>query len=239
MPRVCFVSPLSSLWIPFFSDGFKSAFASFVSQDFIEDQLEIKFDQAKLAIGGLFLGLLVAAHWVGCLSYMLASEFGFPEDSWVVNADLVDQPLMTKYSWSMFKALMTMIGAGFEDPPIVNTVCTERTMWCTIEHWNTLIALYVGSVFYALLIAAVADIMARLNKGAQALSDQMWGLNEYLAYRKVPVAVKNRVRSFYRIQYADGKVYDEAALLSTLSPKLKGEISTFIQRELFEKVNDA
>ena len=54
---------------------------------------------------------------------------------------------------------------------------------------------------------------------------------------QVPVAVKNRVRSFYRFQYADGKVYDEAELLSTLSPKLKGEISTFIQRELFEKVN--
>ena len=55
-----------------------------------------------------------------------------------------------------FKALMTMIGLGFESPPLVNTVCTERSDWCTIEHWITLICLYIGSIFYALLISSVS-----------------------------------------------------------------------------------
>ena len=104
----------------------------------------------------LFLSLLVLAHWVGCINFMIAREFDFPEDSWVAHADLVDAAASTQYSWCFFKALMTMIGLGFESPPLVNTVCTERSDWCTIEHWITLICLYIGSIFYALLISSVS-----------------------------------------------------------------------------------
>jgi len=100
-----------------------------------------------------------------------------------------------------------------------------------------LICLYIGSIFYALLIASVSDIMANMNKGARALAEQLWGLNEYLSYKKVPISMKNRVRNFYRLQYADGKVYDQATLLAALPPKIRDDIVTFIHKDLFEKVH--
>ena len=49
--------------------------------------------------------------------------------------------------------------------------------------------------------------------------------------------MKNRVRNFYRIQYADGKVYDQAKLLGALPPKIRDDIVTFIHKDLFEKVH--
>ena len=93
----------------------------------------------------------------------------------------------TQYSWCFFKALMTMIGLGFESPPLVNTVCTERTDWCAMEHWITLICLYIGSIFYALLISSVSFVMANLDKGGSNLSEMLWGINEYLKNKKVPL----------------------------------------------------
>ena len=103
----------------------------------------------------------------------------------MVNADLVDAPTATQYSWCMFRALMLMIGIGFTEPPLVNTVCVTRNSWCTIEHWVTLICLYIGSIFYALLISSVSHIMDHMNKGGSQLAEQMWHLNEYLRFKKV------------------------------------------------------
>ena len=86
---------------------------------------------------------------------------------------------------SFFKALAQMIGHGFETPPLVNASCTVRTDWCTLEHWITLSCLYIGSIFYALLISSVAIVVDNMNKGSSTLSNNLWVLNEYLRNKKV------------------------------------------------------
>jgi hypothetical protein len=91
------------------------------AQDAFEDYYQVKVDEASLAMGRLFLSLLVLAHWVGCINFMICREYGFPDDSWVVNAELVDADTATQYQWCFFKALISMIGLGFESPPLVNT----------------------------------------------------------------------------------------------------------------------
>ena len=53
---------------------------------------------------------------------------------------------------------------------------------------------------------------------------------------KVPISMKNRVRNFFRIQYADGKMYDETKLLEALPPKIRDDIVTYIHKDLFAKV---
>jgi hypothetical protein len=104
-------------------------------RDRFEDHFQVQINEAWLALSRLFLSLMILAHWIGCINFMVCREYNFPPDSWVVAADLVDASVETQYSWCFFKALMEMIGLGFESPPLVNTVCTERTDWCTIEHW--------------------------------------------------------------------------------------------------------
>jgi len=129
-----------------------------------------------------------------------------------------------------------MIGLGFESPPLVNTVCTERTDWCTIEHWITLVCLYIGSIFYALLISSVSFVMANLDKGGSNLSQIIWTINEYLKNKKIPVPIKDKVRSFFRIQFSEGKWYDDDEILGVLPPNLRSEIISFNQRQLLLQV---
>ena len=48
--------------------------------------------------------------------------------------------------------------------------------------------------------------------------------------------IRNKVRNFFRIQYVDGKVYDDGEVMSILPPNLKDEITSYNQRALYEKV---
>mmetsp|Transcript_67192 Transcript_67192/g.135402 ORF Transcript_67192/g.135402 Transcript_67192/m.135402 type:complete len:894 (+) Transcript_67192:59-2740(+) len=205
------------------------------AQDSFEDFYQVKVDEASLAMGRLFLSLLVLAHWIGCINFMICREYGFPEDSWVTHADLVNATTATQYYWCFFKALIAMIGLGFESPPLVNTVCTERTPWCTVEHGVTLVCLYIGSIFYALLISSVSFVMANLDKGGSNLAEKLWGLSEYLQNKKVPVSLKDQVRSFFRLQYSEGKMY-EHDILAVLPRNLQREIFFFNERKLFDQV---
>ena len=56
----------------------------------IEKNYRIQIPEGAIAMGRLGLGLLILCHWVGLMEFMICSTYDFPEDSWVVNADLVD-----------------------------------------------------------------------------------------------------------------------------------------------------
>jgi len=206
------------------------------AKEAFEDKFRVQIPEAFLILGRLWLSLLVLAHWVGCINFMVARLYDFPKQSWVVFAELEDASIGLQYSWCFFKALAQLIGVGFDIPPIVNTSCLNRTEWCTIEHWMTLTCLYIGSVYVALLISSISYVIVNMNKGSSNLSMQLWTLNEYLSNKKVPYDIRDRVRNFYRIRFAEGKMYDEEEVLRLLPPNLRDDILSFNQRLLFEQV---
>ena len=108
--------------------------------------------------------------------------------------------------------------------------------WCTIEHWISLICLYIGSVYYALVISNLSFIVGNMNRGKATLRDRIWTVNEYMRSKKTPASLRDKVRGFYKIQYGEGKMYNEYDILSQLSPNLLSEIMTYNQRHLFDLV---
>jgi hypothetical protein len=54
--------------------------------------------------------------------------------------------------------------------------------------------------------------------------------------KQIPHDIRERVRNFYRIQFAEGKMYDETELLHVLPPNLRHDILSFNQRHLFMQV---
>ena len=69
-----------------------------------------------------------------------------------------------QYNWSLFKALAQMIMIGFETPPFTNVSCEVASDWCQVETWITLLCLYIGTVFYALLISNISSVVGQLNQ---------------------------------------------------------------------------
>ena len=83
----------------------------------VEEILHFRISDGFTKLLRLGLGALVLGHWIGSLNFMLVRLNDFPEDSWVVYANLQDKGPYTQWSWSFFKALAQMIMIGFETPP--------------------------------------------------------------------------------------------------------------------------
>ena len=67
----------------------KSCFLRIFKQ-IIEDRLQIRVDEGIVALSKLSLTVIVSAHWMGCINWMICREFDFPEHSWAVTAGLVE-----------------------------------------------------------------------------------------------------------------------------------------------------
>jgi len=126
---------------------------------------------------------------------------GFPDESWVVHARLEQASLSSQYVWAYYKALAQMIVIGFEVPATVNQSCDSVRNWCAVEHWLTLVGLYMGAIFYSLLISNISMIVLSTNVGARAYRDKVQQVNEYMRSKALPASLRDKVKDFYTVQY--------------------------------------
>ena len=213
----------------------------------LEDRYKITMPEGMLALCRLTLYLFILIHWIGCINFMICKIHAerdsdgkilqFPDESWVHLSGLANLPKSQQYSWCLFKAMAQMIGLGFEIPPIVNTQCVDiADPWCESEHWITLMCLYIGFIYYALVISNLSYIVGNMNRGRSALRDKIWTVNEYMRSKKTPALLRDKVRNFYKIAYGEGKMYDEHKILNELTPNLKEKILAHNRRHLFDLV---
>ena len=116
----------------------------------------------------------------------------------------------------LMQALGTMISMETQTP--VSTSCFEgSSSWCTIENWTNLISLYMGSVMYALLISNLSSIVLTVEMGQHLLSEKVKQVNEYMRSKRLPVALRDKVRDFFRLRFAEGKMFNETEILKEVS----------------------
>lgn len=211
----------------------------------IEDKYKVSVPESAIKMGQLLLLLLLGAHWIGCFQWFVAAEQAegdknksrhWPMGSWVRAARLGSSPIWKQYAWSYYKALSQMILIGFEVPSAVNQSCTTISKWCGVEHWITLACLYLGALFYSLLISNVSMILVSTNLSARQYRDALQLLNEYLRAKAVPASLRDRVKDYYTLQHAEGTLFDETKILNMVTPDLKAEILLHTTRDLVAKV---
>lgn len=202
----------------------------------LEEKLSIHISDGFTKLVRLGVGALVLGHWIGCFNFMLVRLHDFPEDSWVVYAGLEDQSAYTQWTWSFFKALAQMIMIGFETPPFTNASCDTASHWCGIEHWITLCCLYIGAVFYSLLISSISSILQTANLASRQFEEKLTQIDDYMRSKRLPAAMREKVKECFHLQHSNGKLYDENQILNTLTPMLRREIKLFTGRELSVKV---
>lgn len=202
----------------------------------LEEKLQWRMSDGSIKLSKLFIFVLLVAHWIGCLNFMICRLYEFPEDSWVVYSQLEDKSFSLQYNWSFFKAMAQMIMIGFETPPFTNVSCEVASDWCQIETWITLLCLYIGTVFYALLISNISSVVGQLNQAKRQFEDKLLHVNEYMRDKKLPSVLREKVRDYFHIQYAEGKIFDEDGILAELAPSLRQEILRYNTKDLYEKV---
>mmetsp|Transcript_38350 Transcript_38350/g.83312 ORF Transcript_38350/g.83312 Transcript_38350/m.83312 type:complete len:883 (-) Transcript_38350:316-2964(-) len=203
---------------------------------YLEEKLNFRISHGFTKLLRLGIGALVLGHWIGCFNFMLVRLNDFPEDSWVVYAGLDDKDAYTQWSWSFFKALAQMIMIGFETPPFTNASCDTASHWCSIEHWITLMCLYLGAVFYSLLISSISTVLQTASLASRQFEEKLTMIDDYMRTKKLPATMREKVKDYFHLQHAHGKLYDEAEILDMVTPILRREIKQFNGRDITTKV---
>ena len=124
-------------------------------------------------------------------------------------------------------------------PPTLRT-CVETDGWCAIETWITLLSLYarraegpfwlifaaasllwrrerryIGSLFYAALISNISAIVGDMNVSRRRFEEMVQTTDEYMLTKNIPGHLRERVREFYHLRYAKGRIFDEPQILGT------------------------
>ena len=203
---------------------------------YMEEVLHIRVSDGAVKFVKLTVALLLVCHWIGSFNFMFCRMSDFPEDSWVVHADLQTADVMTQWTWSFFKALAQMLLIGFQSPPFTNVSCDVRSDWCETENWITLMCLYLGAVFYSLLISSIGSIMNSANMSSRNFDETIGKLDDYMRSQRLPAPLREKVKDYFHLQHTDGKLFDEEGILDNITPILKREIVCYKNREILLKV---
>jgi CRP-like cAMP-binding protein len=193
----------------------------------------------------LLMQVLLIAHWIGCLNFMLCRLYDFPAESWVERMGIRHSSNAVQWSWSFYKALSYMISVGIDSGGVTDNCMEYReslgfevrmdTNWCEVENWNVLICLYIGAVFCALLVSEVSSIIINLNQKGLAIQNLLHKANDYMRVKRLPVATRDKVRNYLYSEYiTDNMIYNEEELLDMLPETLVTEILTFNTRDVVE-----
>ena len=206
----------------------------------LEDKLKIKVSEGTLKLYRLGLILVIVAHWMGCINYMIVRMYSFPSGSWADNLQLTgddDASLAKKYQWAMLKAFLTLILLEPTYATWCNPVGDETDEdWCRIEWWINTVFYYVGAVFYSLLISSISSILLSMNIASQAFEEKMAQVNEYMRAKRLPIELRDNIREFYAEKYKDGKMFDEASMHAEMTPALRQKILHHEMRHVLIKV---
>ena len=122
-----------------------------------------------------------------------------------------------------------MIMIGFETPPFTNVSCDTNSDWCAIENWITLLCLYIGAVFYSLLISSISSILQSANMSSRVFEEKLGKLDDYMRSKKFPAMLREKVKDYFHLQHSDGKLFDEEEILASVTPLLRRESKTRLQ----------
>ncbi|KAH8057194.1 voltage-gated potassium channel [Aureococcus anophagefferens] len=119
--------------------------------------------------------------------------------------------------------------------PAVSQQCLRATGWCRVESWVTLLCLYIGTVFFAMLVSNMAAIIANANVGSRNFEEKLNAALEYMRMRKFPRMTMDRVKEYDYVRFMGGKFFDETSILQNLNPELRKEISLYNTRSIRPK----
>ncbi|KAH9283953.1 Potassium/sodium hyperpolarization-activated cyclic nucleotide-gated channel 4 [Echinococcus granulosus] len=178
-----------------------------------------------MGIFNLVLLMLLLGHWNACLQFLIPLLMDYPEDSWVQRCRLKDADWFEQYTWALFKAMSHMLSIGYGRFPPTSIS----------EAWITIVSMMTGATCYALFVGHAAALIQSFDTSKRHYREKFKQVEEYMAYRKLPRALRQRIADYYEHRY-QGKMFDEAQILQELSECLREQIINYNCRELVAAV---
>ncbi|KAF5406298.1 Hyperpolarization-activated cyclic nucleotide-modulated cation channel splice variant ABs-II [Paragonimus heterotremus] len=178
-----------------------------------------------MGIFNLVLLMLLLGHWNACLQYLIPMLMEFPPDSWVKRCKLEDADWFQQYTWALFKAMSHMLSIGYGRFPPISIG----------DAWITIVSMMSGATCYALFVGHAAALIQSFDTSKRLYREKFKQVEEYMAYRKLPRALRQRIANYYEHRY-QGKMFDEAQILNEFSECLREQVINYNCRALVAAV---
>jgi hypothetical protein len=96
--------------------------------------------------------------------------------------------------------------------------------------------LYLGAVFYSLLISSVSSILETANIASRHFEEKLIQLDDYMRSKRLPSTLREKVKDYFHLIHSKGKIYNENEIHAMLTPILSRQIKVFTGNELAVKV---
>lgn len=157
--------------------------------------------------------LVLATHWSSCVWLMIRGMDPRTD-------------VETSYIGSLYFCISTVSTVGFGD--ITPTTNAERLFVIGM--------MLLGVGVYGFAIGNVASMLTRIDPARAHYIENMEKLAAFMRYKAVPEDLRRRMTDFYTYLWEKRLGYDEAAILMSLPPSLRTEVSLFLKRDVIQRV---
>ncbi|KAL1416038.1 hypothetical protein MTO96_028377 [Rhipicephalus appendiculatus] len=123
------------------------------------------------------------------------------------------KPWFEQYSWSIYNAISQMVSCGYGRTPAASVA----------DAWFMCLGMASGTVGYALLLGLCASTIQTMDYSRRLLREKLKEVEDYMQCQKFPSKLRSRMRDYFENRY-EGRVFDEAKILASLSDPLREEI---------------
>ncbi|XP_038658209.1 potassium/sodium hyperpolarization-activated cyclic nucleotide-gated channel 1-like [Scyliorhinus canicula] len=170
--------------------------------------------------------ILVICHWNGCIQFFIPMIEGFPENSWVVKANLTEAWWADQYSAGVFRAISHTLGNSYG----TGGLPTELT-----EVAVTVVSMISGALMHTIMVANVAAMVLNADVPGRIYREKLCQVEEYTKNRRLPRELRMKISNYYKERF-NGKWFDQEGILSEMTEYLKEDVLTFICRGLVQNV---
>eukprot|EP00002_Diphylleia_rotans_P030169 TRINITY_DN6188_c0_g1_i2.p1 TRINITY_DN6188_c0_g1~~TRINITY_DN6188_c0_g1_i2.p1 ORF type:complete len:1264 (+),score=201.87 TRINITY_DN6188_c0_g1_i2:63-3854(+) len=186
----------------------------------------LQFNPGVVRVLKMLFFVIIFAHWLGCLWFLLSVIQGSQEMTWAHSLNLIDKPITKQYIYSVYFCVTVMTTVGFGDiTPVTD-----------FEHVFVMFVMLSGASLYAAVSGNMANIMASLDQSAVRYRQKVEVLQEYMKYRGLPEHLKMKILQYYEVLWSRHGGLDENVILKDMPGTLRSEVSLYMNKELVRQV---
>jgi len=179
----------------------------------------------KFLLISFFLAHLAGCLWIGVAMFERVGQ-EFHMNSWISRLELEGATHQRIYFNGLYWSVTTLSTVGYGDihPG------TDYEMGLTI------FVMMMGTALFGYIIGNAATLMTSSNQSAMELRAKVARVSLFMAQRRLPDEMRQRIRSHFEYTWRRSQMYDEEGILQDLPWTLRTEVLLFIHKETIDTV---
>lgn len=203
---------------------------------FSRSEVDIYTDYRLIALFKFSIMLLGAAHWVGCIWFLMARVRDFKHTTWLAQYERViyqeegedaeekynhPKSVWKNYQLSLFYGFYSMTAFGYPTMPDNDAECIYAIFLCIAQ-----------LIYNAYILGTLFHYVVKSDKGIENHRKRMKGVETYAESRKLPAELVGRIRRYFA--FANNKMdsRQQNAVISQMPASLVAKIARWEHLDL-------